>query len=53
MLNKWILNENRLGGKISIFEMEEYTGIELDEDHDWEIAENIMYKFILSKKERK
>ena len=43
--------KNRLGGKISIFEMEEYTAIEVDEEHDWEIAENTMYKFILNNKE--
>jgi N-acylneuraminate cytidylyltransferase len=39
--------KNRLSGKISIFEMDEYTGVELDEDDDWLIAEKLMYKYII------
>jgi YrbI family 3-deoxy-D-manno-octulosonate 8-phosphate phosphatase len=39
---------NRLSGRISIFVMPEYTGVELDEDDDWLIAESLMYKYILN-----
>lgn len=39
---------NRIGGKISIYEMEEYTGIEIDEEDDWFIAERLMYKYVLN-----
>ncbi|MGV3279119.1 cytidylyltransferase domain-containing protein [Rickettsiales bacterium LUAb2] len=35
-------NQNRLSGKISIFEMPEFTGLELDEPDDWLIAEQFM-----------
>ena len=40
--------KNRLSGKIAIYEMPEYTMIELDEEYDWIIAENLMYKYVLS-----
>lgn len=40
-----ISSKNRLSGKISIYEMEEYKYIEIDEDVDWIIAENIMKKY--------
>ena len=36
--------KNRLSGKISIYEMEEYKYIELDEEDDWIIAESLMKK---------
>jgi CMP-N-acetylneuraminic acid synthetase len=39
--------QNRLSGKISIYEMPEYTSIEIDEEYDWIIAENIMKKYII------
>lgn len=39
---------NRLSGKITIFEMDEFTGVELDEEDDWSIAERIMHKYILN-----
>ncbi len=39
--------KNRLSGKISIFEMDEYTGVEIDEADDWMIAEKLMYKYII------
>jgi len=41
---------NRLSGKISIYEMPEFTSIELDEPNDWLIAEDLMKKNILNKK---
>lgn len=41
---------NRLSGVISIFEMEGYKYIELDEEDDWLIAEKFMYKYQLNKK---
>lgn len=42
-------NKNRLSGKISIYEMEDYSSIEIDEEEDWITAESLMYKLILSK----
>lgn len=42
-------NGNRLGGKIGIYEMPEYTATEIDEPDDWIILENLMYKNVLSK----
>jgi N-acylneuraminate cytidylyltransferase len=42
--------KNRLSGKISIYEMPEFTSIELDEPDDWIIAEILMKKNILNKK---
>ncbi len=43
-------NKNRLSGKIAIYEMEEFTAVEIDEEDDWIIAEKFMYKYILSKR---
>ena len=40
-------NKNRLGGKIFVYEMPEYTITELDEPDDWVIAEKIMRKHVL------
>lgn len=37
----------RLSGKIAVYEMPDYCGVELDEPLDWLIAENLMRKFIL------
>ncbi|MFK7810820.1 MAG: HAD hydrolase-like protein [Saprospiraceae bacterium] len=45
-------NENRLSGKIAVYEMPEYTAVELDEPDDWFIAEAMMRKYIL-KEEKK
>ena len=42
--------KNRLSGKISIYEMEEYKYIELDEEDDWIIAESLMKKHKTSDK---
>lgn len=43
-------NGNRLGGKIGIYEMPEYTATEIDEPDDWIILENLMRKHVLSHK---
>ena len=43
-------NGNRLGGRIGIYEMPEYTAMEIDEPDDWMILENLMRKHVLSKK---
>lgn len=40
-------NYNRLCGKIAIFEMPEYTVIDIDEPDDWKRAEDLMQKYIL------
>jgi YrbI family 3-deoxy-D-manno-octulosonate 8-phosphate phosphatase len=42
--------QNRLSGNIAIYEMEEYTSVEIDEVDDWIIAEKLMYKHILSQR---
>jgi YrbI family 3-deoxy-D-manno-octulosonate 8-phosphate phosphatase len=42
-------DRNRLSGNISIYEMEEYNSIEIDEDDDWITAETLMYRHILRK----
>jgi len=41
--------KNRLCGKIFIYEMPEYTHIEIDEEYDWLIAEQIFKKYLLDK----
>jgi N-acylneuraminate cytidylyltransferase len=41
--------KNRLTGKIGIYEMPEYTGIEIDEPEDWIVIENLMRKINSSK----
>lgn len=38
-------NGNRLGGKIGIYEMPEYTATEIDEPDDWMILERLMHKY--------
>lgn len=38
---------NRLSGKIGIYEMPEYTAIEIDEPDDWTMLENLMRKHVL------
>lgn len=42
-------SKNRLSGKIGIYEMPEYTAMEIDEPDDWIILETMMYKHVLSK----
>ena len=43
-------DKNRLSGKIAIYEMQEFTAVEIDEEDDWIIAEKLMHKYILSKR---
>lgn len=43
-----LFNGNRLGGKIGIYEMPEYTATEIDEPDDWIILENLMRKHVLA-----
>jgi YrbI family 3-deoxy-D-manno-octulosonate 8-phosphate phosphatase len=45
-------DKNRLSGKISIYEMEEFTATEIDENDDWTVAESLMRKYIFSDKFR-
>lgn len=45
-------NGNRLGGKIGIYEMPEYTSFEIDEPDDWTILENLMQKHVLDKQKK-
>ncbi|MBO5058797.1 MAG: acylneuraminate cytidylyltransferase [Prevotella sp.] len=45
-----LANGNRLGGKIGIYEMPEYTATEIDEPDDWIVLENLMRKHILNNK---
>ena len=44
--------QNRLCGKIGIYEMPEYTATEIDEPTDWIIVENIMKKYVYTKPEK-
>ena len=37
----------RLSGKIAVYEMPEYCGIELDEPEDWGILEGLMRRYVL------
>lgn len=46
-------NKNRIYGSIGIYEMKEYSGFEIDEPDDWEIAEVIMRKHITGAKDIK
>jgi len=44
-----VKNKNRIGGEnIGIYEMNEYTSVEIDEVDDWVIAEHFMKKYILN-----
>ena len=42
-------SKNRLTGKIGMYEMPEYTGIEIDEPEDWIIIENLMKNHLTKK----
>ena len=42
-------SKNRLSGSISIYEMAEYTAIEIDEEDDWGIAESLMNRYVIKK----
>jgi N-acylneuraminate cytidylyltransferase len=37
-----LLSQNRLNGRIGIYEMPEYTAMEIDEPHDWLMMEQLM-----------
>lgn len=41
--------KNRLSGMIVVYEMKEFTSIDIDEEDDWIIAEKFMEKYILPK----
>ena len=41
-------SQNRISGKIDLYVMPEYSGLELDEPHDWLIAEQLMKKHLPS-----
>lgn len=47
-----LANGNRLGGKIGIYEMPEYTAAEIDEPDDWIILESLMQRHVLSKQKK-
>lgn len=38
-------HQNRLSGKITIYEMPDYTSLELDKPYQWNLAESIMRNF--------
>ena len=44
--------QNRLSGKIAIYEMDEYTSIEIDEQDDWIIKEQLMKRYFLPNKQK-
>ena len=46
-------NGNRLGGKIGIYEMPEYTATEIDEPDDWFVIEELMRRHVLPEKSMK
>lgn len=46
-VNNIIASQNRLSGKIGIYEMPEYTAFEIDEPDDWAIMENLMRKHVI------
>ena len=52
-VEKILENGNRLGGRIGIYEMPEYTAAEIDEPDDWIILESLMRRHVLSKQSKK
>lgn len=46
-------NGNRLGGKIGIYEMPEYTAMEIDEPDDWVVLEELMHRHVLSRQQER
>lgn len=42
-----LLNNNRISGKIGIYEMPSYTAMEIDEPDDWIILEYLMRRYVL------
>jgi N-acylneuraminate cytidylyltransferase len=45
-----VKDKNRLSGKIAIYEMPEYTAVEIDEEDDWQVAQTLMQKYVLTSK---
>lgn len=45
-------SENRLSGKITIYEMSEYTALEIDEPDDWITAEVLIQKHLITADDR-
>lgn len=43
-----LTSQNRLSGKIAIYEMPEYTAIDIDDDDDWIVGESLMKKHLLN-----
>jgi len=41
--------KNRISGDVGIYEMPEYTSVEIDEIEDWIVAESLMERFVLKK----
>lgn len=41
-----IETKNRLCGKIAIYEMPEYTAVEIDEEDDWVMVEKLMQRYL-------
>lgn len=41
-------DKNRLSGAIALYEMPEFTAFEIDEPDDWIIAEQLMYRHVLT-----
>ena len=39
-------SKNRLSGKISLYEMPEYSGFEIDEPEDWKIVEGLLLRHL-------
>jgi N-acylneuraminate cytidylyltransferase len=50
-VQKIVEAKNRLSGKISCYEMPEYTGLELDEEVDWTMGEVLMAQYHPEEKE--
>ena len=51
-VGKILANGNRLGGRIGIYEMPEYTASEIDEPDDWVVLESLMQRHVLSKRNK-
>ncbi|MEM6894839.1 MAG: HAD hydrolase family protein [Bacteroidota bacterium] len=45
-------SKNRISGEIGVIEMPEYTAIELDEEEDWKVAETLMYRHLLNRRDK-
>jgi N-acylneuraminate cytidylyltransferase len=45
-----VKDKNRLSGKIAIYEMPEYTAVEIDEEDDWQVVQTLMQKYVLTSK---